>query len=724
MYTLTLLLVAAAFAGTAQTPCFQALNCTPQTTALCDESNNDPMLWNQIYYWDSVTELHDLADAPLDLKLCLLDPCGNAEVSFVLLLDLDHDGVRETALSSDNLLDAGRLLRNNAANPGYTGGDTVYFDRRPVMPNEKYRFTVQKTVSGDTLMVVLRWATEAQPDKYILPLLPYGNHKIMWKIQSGADVQECGGNIVLKDCKAPVVDCLSSLSVNLIQNAITLWATDFLKNTSDNYTPEQKIGFAIRKKGQGTGFPLNPDNAPQASVSFDCQEIGMQSIELWVRDISGNAAFCESIVFVQDPMSSCNFDPKQNMCITTECQTGDGVEEVQILVTGGNQNLPQVPILYPVANTDSNGCSNVPVIPIAGNYVIKPVKDDNPLNGVTTYDAILLFRHILGLQTLNNPYKMIAGDINRSNSLTTYDIVDLRKLILGIYSEFPNNTSWRFVPKSYIFPNPANPFADLPIPDSLSVNGQPSLDFIGMKVGDLNCSALANSLLDNDDRGLRFLELSDRQLAAGETVEVPLLLSEPAGWLGFQLALQADPARLVIESVEPGAFPGMDAQCLAQPQPGSVRASWMSARPLALPADERLFTLRLRALAPLRLHEALGLAPQTLRAEAYDSETKPENLQLVFSQQSIGNERFTVYAPVPNPTDAGAEIAVRLPEPGDARVEILDVNGKSVFAAQHSLGAGLQRMSVPAVALPQSGAYVWRVYDGSGHVRSGILIRR
>jgi hypothetical protein len=70
---------------------------------------------------------------------------------------------------------------------------------------------------------------------------------------------------------------------------------------------------------------------------------------------------------------------------------------------------------------------------VAADFTITPVKDDNPLNGVTTYDLVLMSKHILGIEPLGSPYKMIAADANKSNSITTFDIVELRKLILGIY---------------------------------------------------------------------------------------------------------------------------------------------------------------------------------------------------------------------------------------------------------------------------------------------------
>ena len=95
---------------------------------------------------------------------------------------------------------------------------------------------------------------------------------------------------------------------------------------------------------------------------------------------------------------------------------------------------------------------------------------------------------------------MIAADANKSGSITTFDIVELRKLILGIYQELPNNTSWRFVDKAFAFPNPNNPFQTT-FPENISVasscmTSHMDDDFVGVKVGDVNGTAVANSLVN------------------------------------------------------------------------------------------------------------------------------------------------------------------------------------------------------------------------------------
>ena len=131
-------------------------------------------------------------------------------------------------------------------------------------------------------------------------------------------------------------------------------------------------------------------------------------------------------------------------------------------------------------------------VPVDNNYEVEPVRNDNPLNGISTFDLILLSRHILGIELLDSPYKLIAADINNSGTISAFDLIELRKLILFIYTELPENPSWKFVDESYIFTDPTNPFNST-FPMTYSINNLVThevADFIGIKMGDLNESAI------------------------------------------------------------------------------------------------------------------------------------------------------------------------------------------------------------------------------------------
>ncbi len=163
---------------------------------------------------------------------------------------------------------------------------------------------------------------------------------------------------------------------------------------------------------------------------------------------------------------------------------------------------------------------------------------------------MLISKHILALEPLNSPYKLIAADANRSGTITTADLMELRKLILGIYPELPNNTSWRFVDTSFVFPNANNPFSTA-FPESVSLaNIQTSLTkiFYGIKIGDVNCNAIHNITETPEEAALT---IPDLHLQTDDIVEVPVRFLQANGYYGFQFGLHFDPAKVEVLEVIP-----------------------------------------------------------------------------------------------------------------------------------------------------------------------------
>ncbi|MCB0615349.1 MAG: hypothetical protein KDC75_18655 [Phaeodactylibacter sp.] len=144
--------------------------------------------------------------------------------------------------------------------------------------------------------------------------------------------------------------------------------------------------------------------------------------------------------------------------------------------------------------TDTLGVYRMDGLAAQQDYSIGMDRDGDNLNGVSTFDLLLINKHILGVELLDSPYKRLAADVNNTQSITTLDMIILRRLILGLDIGFPSQPSWRFVPASYIFPEPENPWAEdfpeqIPI-QGLPVSGLSGRDFIGIKIGDVNLDAI------------------------------------------------------------------------------------------------------------------------------------------------------------------------------------------------------------------------------------------
>ncbi|MFN0034272.1 MAG: T9SS type A sorting domain-containing protein [Saprospiraceae bacterium] len=206
---------------------------------------------------------------------------------------------------------------------------------------------------------------------------------------------------------------------------------------------------------------------------------------------------------------------------------------------------------------------------------VYPSKDDNPLNGVTTYDLVLISKHGLGIQPLDSPFKMIAADANKSGSITTFDIVELRKLILGIYSELPNNDSYRFVDKGFAFPNLGNPFQTI-FPEWIQITIPPLgavAAFKGIKIGDVNNTVVAN-LVSSDDRTATTMPIGfvPKSGKKGATARIPVFVQDAMDCNSWQMGIGYDPLQWKVTNVVWASQMGeMPEQVWHEASPGALR---------------------------------------------------------------------------------------------------------------------------------------------------------
>lgn len=111
-------------------------------------------------------------------------------------------------------------------------------------------------------------------------------------------------------------------------------------------------------------------------------------------------------------------------------------------------------------------------------------------NGVTSTDLVLVTRHILSFNRFSDPYQILAADANNSGSISASDLVEMRRIILEQSNGFTNNTNWRFVRANQdIAQNVANGRVIQTIELNNLTADATGLDFIGVKIGDVNNSA-------------------------------------------------------------------------------------------------------------------------------------------------------------------------------------------------------------------------------------------
>ena len=499
-------------------------------------------------------------------------------------------------------------------------------------------------------------------------------------------IDNCGNtsydsyDLVVEDCKLPTPYCLNGLVVEIMQTGmIDVWASDLNLGSFDN-CPGDLI------------FSFSPD-VNDIGVTYTCDDLGQNPVEIWVTDAAGNQDFCETFIVVQDNMSFCGGSPIAVAGLLTD-ELDSGLQGATVELSSGSMVE---------TTTDASGMFEFTSLVEGEDYSITPLFNEDHDNGVSTYDVVLIVKHILGVDLLDTPYQIIAADANASGSISTLDIVDIRKVILQIEEEFPSNTSWRFVDADYDFPNPMDPF-NPGFPEAINYNdidaSQLETDFVAVKVGDVNNTASTNDGLggvDNRTNGAFVLNADERAVVAGENFTVEFTVAD-LNVLGYQFTLEFDQEVIQLVDLVEGIATEENFG-LTKLNEGVITTSWNG----HAAQDAVLFSLEFKAATNAELSELLTISSRYTAAEAYDQNGNLLDVNLQFSNGVVAAAGFDLYQNVPNPFKGETMIGFNLPEAGAATLTVYDLSGKALKVVRGDFAKGYNAISISSADLPASG---------------------
>lgn len=298
---------------------------------------------------------------------------------------------------------------------------------------------------------------------------------------------------------------------------------------------------------------------------------------------------------------------------------------------------------------------------------------------MTTQDIVLIQRHILGLQLLNSPYKLIAADVNNSQSITAKDVSDLRRLILGVTTDFIDHKSWKFVNASQVFADVNHPW---PYNENSAINqfSNDKLDnnFIAVKMGDVSGNARTSQFGNSQSRNSNVMELAvpDISFSLNDLVRVPVRLNAAHTIYGMQSEFNFDPSSLSFVDIESGAVK-LDASNFISNgfANGKMRMSWEQVN--GIDANQTLFTLIFKASRKGELSRSMTLMNNNFKAEAYGENTEAFDLSLKFyDNNNVSTNGFYLFQNQPNPFSQSTNISFQLPRDGEVRLKVTDVDGR------------------------------------------------
>jgi len=524
-----------------------------------------------------------------------------------------------------------------------------------------WEYTVTEFPSGN---IIQKGNSNSIIGKY-----PVGNYNITWRVSDA-----CGNhdthiqNVKIQSIKPPTPLCLNGLSASLVGwdldgdgtidvERAELWAERFDAGSYPNC-------------GNAMTFSFSSDTT-DTKVIFDCSHIGRNNVEMWVTDrLTGAQDFCVAFIDIQDS-GEC---PDQNIVTIAGQVKTESSHEIENVEVSMDVNMP-------AAMTNNSGSYAFQQMPIGGNYQINAERDVDYLNGVSTIDLIMIQRHILGIEDLDSPYKLIAADVNRSEDIDGVDLVELRKLVLGIYDDLPQNTSWRFVSADYQFLNPSNPWATAfdESYDILNLDQNMIVDFVGVKIGDVNDDVVVslNGNTVNRSQDVTRFNMRSTALKKNETGSLLVYSDYSKNLKGWQATIEFDADKIAVTGIVSRGIQLEETNYnFSQTDEGWITISYHS---LSEKIDTETALFELSVIAREDINEAADLfsiSSAITRAEAYDSNLAISKLELGQQQAEI----FKIVSVTPNPFVQDAEVIYDISFSDEVEMEFYDISGKQIYS--------------------------------------------
>lgn len=387
----------------------------------------------------------------------------------------------------------------------------------------------------------------------------------------------------------------------------------------------------------------------------------------------------------------------------------ENIEGVRILVEGSAEME---------SSTNEQGSFSVNGLSKGSEYYVKPVKDDDHRNGLNVLDVLHMQRHLLGVKRLEKPELLIAADTDNDEKITISDLVSLRKLILGVTNRFEKNTSWRFVDKQYVFEDYNNPWLRpmTEVYEITRLQNAMEIDFKGIKIGDLDGSAVANSrALKQRSAGTKRLYTESVSIEVGEEKLIPVK-AVTSDWItAMQMEFSLQDIQLT--DVIPGKLNIASSDVYTDND--QVSLIYVNALGIELEADDVMFYLKVKASRSVSLEKAVQMSAASFTYN--DTEGESDLMLEVRNGESEVGDGFIVHQNKPNPWNNTTTVSFEVPTDSEVLFEVRELTGKLIYSRQLAARKGLNEVSLNDKDFLSNGIYIYTLKCGKEVVNKKMI---
>jgi hypothetical protein len=527
-------------------------------------------------------------------------------------------------------------------------------------------------------------------------VVPFGKHKITWTARDECgNTTKCSRVFDVKDVKKPTPVCFTQIVSVVMPSSkmITLWAKDFIKEATDNCSPTNKIKFSFT------------EDRKDSSKVFTCEDLveyGTEGIpvRIYAFDTTGNFDYCEATLVLQDNSGAC----------------AGVTASARLSITGTVMDFDYKPMADASVkiNADALGYPKTISTTALGTYEFKDLRNgleyswntemsDDAIKGVNTLDIINIQRHILGLQRITDPMKMIAADVNFDQRVTITDLIYLRQLILGIVDNFESKQSWRFVTANDM-PTVAElyPINETYLSENLTKNLQ-KMDFMGIKIGDVDGS-YANSSLNGRTARYVTIENSDNN----EILSNKVLLGTDGTLItnGLQMEMILPKGTNITHVKLAENISEFDLDYFYNVELNQLRIILTSKDGRSYLANEKLIEIG----TAQRINIFDVHLSNTFQSAVYriDDEIL-ESAALEIRHSAKDDLGLKVYQNTPNPFTNDTELVFEIGKDEEVTIKVFNTEGKEIFSRHGNYTKGMNKVKISGQELDAEGILIYQI---------------
>ena len=333
--------------------------------------------------------------------------------------------------------------------------------------------------------------------------MPFGKHSLSIRVRD-----KCGNEteriitIQVTDGRPPTPKCVNSLVVPLSplppntdadgdgrpdRAALSIRASDLLSSSqlSDCSGP---LRYSVHKAELIESGVERP-SPTRTNITLTCDDRPTELLYVYAWDAGGNSGYCETFILLQDAANLCPDLGSASIAGTVQNVSGTPIEGAKLILQGDRINQT-------FSNKDGNFLFEY--LKENQDYTLTALVDTSDKEGVTTYDIVMIMRHILGEEPFHSPFQYLAADADLSGMITTIDVIHIRKLVLHLENALPHKKQFRYLPTGYPFLSPAEALR-AKFPESLNFSGLQgkylNAGITVVKIGDVTGDAFSKNPL-------------------------------------------------------------------------------------------------------------------------------------------------------------------------------------------------------------------------------------